>query len=116
MRKLRVLRALRVMFNLSHSALFACSPDGRFTHANESFLRMFGLADEEDARAHVFADFMSDNPLPDNFKKALAGETTTVGIVAETDEGEDDEELEITIAPIRSGRKVKGVAGSVVKV
>ncbi len=111
-----MLRAKEVAFNLSHSALFACNPDGRFTHANESFLRMFGLADEDDARAHAFAEFMSDDPLPVNFRKALEGETTTVGIVAETDEGEDDEELEITLAPIKSGRKVKGVAGSVVKV
>ena len=111
-----MLRAKEAAFQVSHAALFACGGDGRFTQANESFLRMFGLADEDDARSHAFSDFMADEPLPANFKKALEGETTSVGIVAETEEGEDDEEIEVTLAPIRSGRKIKGVAGSLFKV
>ena len=75
---------------------------------------MFDLKDEEDARTHTFAEFMSDDPLPENFKKALAGETTVTGIVAEGDE--DQEEVEVVLAPNMLGHKCQGVVGSVIKV
>ena len=115
-RKLReMLREKENAFQIAHCALFACDPEGRFTQVNDTFREMFGLASDEDARGHVFADFMGDAPLPENFKKALAGETTTVGIVAETD-GDGDGEIEIILAPNRDGRKIKGVVGSVIKV
>ena len=54
--------------------------------------------------------------LPENFAKALEGEETTVGIVAQSDDGGDDEEIEIRLAPMRIGRKIRGVVGSVIKV
>lgn len=111
-----MLRAKENAFQISQAALFACDAEGRFTQVNDMFLQMFGLEDEEDARGHVFADFMPDEPLPENFRKALAGEASTIGIVAETDEGEDDDEIEISLAPNRDGRKIKGVVGSVIKV
>jgi PAS domain S-box-containing protein len=111
-----MLRAKESAFQISHSALFACDPDGRFTYVNDAFLQMFGLANEDEAKGHVFADFMNDDPLPENFRKALDGTETSVGIVAETDDGDDDEEIEVSLAPYRVGRKVKGVVGSVFKV
>lgn len=111
-----MLRAKENAFQISQAALFACDAEGRFTQVNDTFLQMFGLEDEEDARGHVFGDFMPDEPLPENFRKALAGEASTIGIVAETDEGEDDDEIEISLAPNRDGRKIKGVVGSVIKV
>ena len=111
-----MLRATENAFPISQAALFACDAEGRFTQVNDSFLQMFGLDDEEEAKAHVFGDFMNDDPLPDNFKKALEGEDSTIGIVAESDEGEDDDEIEITLAPNRDGRKIRGVVGSVMKV
>jgi hypothetical protein len=58
---------------------------------------------------------MSDDPLPANFAKALAGEETLVGIVAETTDSEDGEEVDVSLAPDYDGRKVKGVVGSVIK-
>ena len=58
---------------------------------------------------------MGDDPLPANFRKALAGETTVTGIVAEGD-GDDQEELEIVLAPNLHGRKNHGVVGSILKV
>jgi len=64
----------------------------------------------------VFADFFTDDPLPDNFRKALDGETTTVVIVAEGDEEDSGSEVEITLAPNKPARKIKGVVGSVSKV
>ena len=56
---------------------------------------------------------MDDDPLPENFKKALAGETSVTGIVAEGEE--EQEELEIVLGPNQVGRKVDGVVGSILK-
>ena len=102
-------------FQISQTALFGCDTEGNIRDCNESFLLLFGLKDVEEARRHVFADFMNDDPLPENFRKALAGETTVTGIVAEGDE-EDQEELEIVLAPNMHGRKNHGVVGSILKV
>lgn len=112
-----MLRSKENAFEIAPTALFACDPEGRITQANAAFLALFGLADIGEARGHDFSDFMSDDPLPENFRKALAGETTTVGLVAESDdEAEDDGELEVTLAPDRQGRKIRGVVGSILQV
>jgi len=111
-----MLRAKEGAFSISPCALFSCDPDGRFTNVNASFLAMFDLSDEEVAKTKKFTELMGDEPLPTNFRKALDGDTTTVGIVAETDEGENQDEIEITLAPSRVGRKIKGVVGSILKV
>ena len=110
-----MLRSKANAFALSQAALFSCDAEGRIRETNEAFRGMFGLKDEDDARAHVFADFMNDDPLPEDFKKALAGETTVTGIVAEGD-GADQEEVEIVLGPNVVGRKTVGVVGSVLKV
>ena len=102
-------------FQVSQSALFGCDPDGRICEANDAFLEMFGLADVEEARKHMFSDFMSDDPLPANFRKALEGERTTTVLVAEGDGDEDQVELEIVLAPNMHSRKVHGVVGSILR-
>jgi PAS domain S-box-containing protein len=113
-RKVReMLRAKESAFRISHSALFACDRNGKFTYVNEAFLAMFNIEDEEAAREMTFFDLMTDDPLPENFKKALEGDSSEVCIVAETDNESDKEELEITLAPIKAGAKVRGVAGSI---
>ena len=66
------------------------------------------------ARTRTFAELMADDPLPENFKKALAGETTVTGIVAEGEE--DQEEVEVVLAPNMHGHKNHGVVGSIRKV
>lgn len=110
-----MLRAKENAFETAPCALFACDPEGRFTEVNAAFCEMFALSDEEAAHDRFFADFMSDAPLAENFAKALAGEVTRTDIVAETD-GEDDEEIEVTLAPNRDGRKIRGVVGGIIKV
>ena len=110
---LNALRSRSNAYQLSQTALFACDATGRIRECNETFRLMFGLKDVDEARAHVFADFMDDDPLPENFRKALAGETTVTGIVAEGEE--DQEELEIVLGPNQLGRKVDGVVGSILK-
>lgn len=102
-------------FQLAPTALFGCDRDGNIRECNSAFLEMFGIENIDEARTHVFSDFMCDEPLSENFKKALEGETTVTGIVAEND-GEDGEEIEITLAPNSHGRKVNGVVGSILKV
>lgn len=112
---MRMLESKQNAFELSKSALFVCDAEGRFTESNAAFREMFGLENENEAKALTFNYFMSDDPLPTNFKKALAGETTTVAIVAEGDE-DDQEELEVTLAPNQVGRKIVGVVGCVERV
>ena len=107
-------RAKASAFQVAQTALFACDADGRICEANDAFVEMFGLEGVEDARRHVFSDFMGDDPLPANFRKALDGETTVTGIVAEGD-GEDREEVEIVLAPNLHGHKVNGVVGSLLQ-
>jgi len=107
-------RAKASAFQVAQCALFACDADGRISECNTAFCDMFGLADDNEARQHVFTDFMDDPPLPENFARALAGETTVTGLVAEGDE--DQEEVEVVLAPNLHGHKCHGVVGSVRKV
>lgn len=109
-----IFRAKSNAFQIAQSALFACAPDGRITECNTAFLEMFGIDDEESAGKQMFADIFSDDPLPENFKKALEGETTVTGIVAEADD--EQEEIEVVLAPNKHGHKCQGVVGSVRKV
>lgn len=112
---MNMFRAKANAFEISQVALFACAENGAIVEANAAFCALFGLADVEEARRHVFSDFMGDAPLPENFKKALAGVKTETGLVAEGD-GDDQEELEIVLAPNGHGRRVVGVVGSIQKV
>lgn len=111
-----MLRAKEGAFAISPCALFSCDVDGKFSNVNPAFLELFGIADEEDAKNRRFSELMSDEPLAVNFKKALDGETHTIAIVTENDDDEDSSEIEITLAPHRVGRKIKGVVGSIMKV
>ena len=111
---MNMFRAKANAFEIAQTGLFACDEQGRVTEANEAFCSMFGFASLAEARTHVFTDFMGDDPLPANFKKALAGERTETGIVAEGD-GDDQEEMEIVLAPNWNNRRVAGVVGSIQK-
>ena len=108
-------RAKANAFQISQTALFGCDTDGNIRDCNDAFCELFDLADVEEARRHVFEDFMGDAPLPENFRKALAGEKTVTRIVAEGD-GDDRQELEIILAPNMHRRRNHGVVGSILKV
>ena len=108
-------RAKANAFQSAQCALFCCDTDGRIRDCNDAFCEMFGLKDDEDARRFSFSDFFGDDPLPENFRKALAGEKTVTGIVAEGDDA-DEHEIEVVLAPNMHGRKNHGVVGSVFKV
>lgn len=111
---MRTMQSIGNAFAIAPVALFVCDLDGRFVETNPAFREMFDLETENEAKALSFSYLMSDEPLGENFKKALAGETTLTGIVAEAEgEGGNQEELEITLAPNRSGSKIIGVVGCV---
>ena len=102
-------------FQLSPVALFVCDTEGRMRDANNAFFELFGIEGGfDELQQHVFSDYLPDDPLPENFKRALAGEQTVIDIVAEGEE--DEEEVEVTLAPNRQGRKIDGVVGSIKKV
>lgn len=102
-------------FELAPVALFVCDKEGRFTETNAAFRELFDLETENEAKALTFSYLMSDQPLVVNFQKALEGETSLTGIVAEG-EGDDQEEVEVKLAPNRFGNKIIGVVGSILKV
>ncbi len=102
-------------FQIAQCALFSCDREGNIRDANDAFCEMFDLAGEEEACRHSFSDFMNDDPLPDDFRRALEGEVTITRIVAEGD-CEEEEEVEVVLAPNRHGRKCHGVVGSIMKV
>ena len=110
-----MLRSKESAFEISHAALFSCDADGQFTNVNKAFLEMFGFESADEVEGRKFADVMPDEPLPANFAKALAGESSLVGIVAETGESADSEEVEVSLVPDYDGPKIKGVVGSVIK-
>ena len=111
-----MLRAKEGAFEVAKSALFACSPDGRFTEVNAAFIAMFGLAGHDDARERAFAELFEDRPLADAFARALEGEKSTVSIIPEADAGEDPGVIEVTLAPNKPARKIKGVVGSAARI
>lgn len=114
-RQLETLRTCENAYEVSQAALFACTAEGRFRAVNPAFLQMFGLEAEEDARAASFGEFFEDEPLAALFKQALAGETAAVRLTAEED-GTDEKDVEVQLAPDRQGKKIVGVVGSVIRV
>lgn len=112
---LTIYRSKENAFEIAQSALFVTDQEGRFTETNAAFREMFDLETENEAKALTFSYLMCDEPLVANFRKALEGETTLTAIVAEG-EGDNQEEVEIRLAPNRMGNKIVGVVGSIVKV
>jgi len=106
------LRARANAFDLAPYALFCCDCDGNICDCNPAFLEMFGLKDLDEARTHVFGDFLSDDPLPKRFAEALQGETSETCLVAEH-EGAGGTEMEITLGPNVHRHKCQGVVGSI---
>ena len=107
-------RAKANAFQIAHAALFGCDTEGHLRDCNDAFCEMFGFSDVEEARQHTFFDLMPDDPLPENFRKALAGEQTTTGIIAQGD-GDDQEELEVVLAPNMHRHRNHGVVGSIIR-
>ncbi len=111
-RQLGLYKSKENAFNLSAAALFVCARDGRFKQVNKAFCEMFGLEDESAAQHHFFADFMSDEPLPALFERAVDGEGSVARVKTE-DESADAGEVEVRLEPDLHGKRISGVVGSV---
>ena len=114
-RQIETYKSKENAFNMSAAALFVCARDGRLKHVNRAFCEMFGLEDEAEAQHHFFADFMSDEPLPTLFERALEGEGSVARVKAEED-SEDAGEVEVRLEPDTHGKRITGVVGSVTSV
>ena len=118
-RRRRQMAAFRTKENvcaIAQSALFACSPDGRFRWANTACLDLFGYDSEDELLKLAFSDLMSDDPLPELFARALDGERSATRITAEEGEAATKKDIEIQLAPDLHGKKTVGVVGSIIRV
>jgi PAS domain S-box-containing protein len=118
-RRRRQMAAFRTKENvcaIAQSALFACSPDGRFRWANTACLDLFGYDSEDDLLKLAFSDLMPDDPLPELFARALDGERSATRITAEEGEAATKKDIEIQLAPDLHGKKTVGVVGSTIRV
>jgi len=112
----QALRSKANAFDCAQSACFVCDNGRAFRAVNRAFLTMFNLADEEAVLGHLFEEVMPDDPLPNLFDRALAGEQVAYRIGAHTDTDEVTE-VEVEMAPDRHGKeKVLGVVGSLLQV
>jgi PAS domain S-box-containing protein len=110
------LRSMANAFSNSQCAGFICDSNRVFKAVNRAFLAMFGLAEEAEVLGRLFEDLMPDDPLPGLFEQALAGETVTCRIGADTEKG-DSAELDVQMAPdMHAKDKIVGVVGSLVQV
>lgn len=108
-----LLRGKANAFENAQSACFVCDGLRQFQAVNRAFLALFDLPDKEAVVGRLFEELMPDEPLPSFFERALAGESLTYRIVADTDAG-SAEEVEVSMAPDRQGKeKVVGVVGSI---
>ncbi len=118
-RRRRQMAAFRTKENvcaIAQSALFACSPDGRFRWANTACLDLFGYDSEDDLLKLAFSDLMPDDPLPELFARALDGERSATRITAEEGEAATKKDIEIQLAPDLHGKKTVGVVGAIISV
>jgi PAS domain S-box-containing protein len=118
-RRRRQMAAFRTKENvcaIAQSALFACSPDGRFRWANTACLDLFGYDSEDELLKLAFSDLMPDDPLPELFARALDGERSATRITAEEGEAATKKDIEIQLAPDLHGKKTVGVVGSIIRV
>ena len=93
-------------FEIASEALFACDANGAVRECNAAFRSLFGIDDEAAARRRVFSDLFKGEALADAFRRALAGERTTV---------EAPGVGEVVLAPNVHVRKTVGVVGAVRK-
>ncbi len=111
-RQLELFRSEENACKVAQTALFACDSDGHFRFVNDSFVALFGFADQEEALKASYSEVLDDAPLADLFERALAGETASLRLAAQEDE-EGERDVEVQLAPDVHGRKTVGVVGSV---
>ena len=98
-----LLRAKAGAFRVSHSILFACLPDGTVLSANRAFAAEFGFGGDETENRRFDEAFPG---FADEFARAAAGEDVSA----------QKDGFELRLSPVRSGRRVRSIAGSARKI
>lgn len=114
-RQMETLRTRQNAYGVSQAALFACAPDGRFRSANPAFLEMFGFETEDEVQKVAFETIFDDEPMSALFEAAMGGKTEAVRITAQEND-DDEEDVEVQLAPDLQGKKIIGIVGSVIRV
>ena len=91
-------------FDVAFEALFACDSSGAIRECNAAFLDLFGIESVAAARQRVFADILGADPMPGNFRRALAGERTEADVAGVG---------RVALAPNVHVRKTVGVVGAI---
>ncbi|MDD2455810.1 MAG: PAS domain S-box protein [Kiritimatiellae bacterium] len=110
------MRSMANAFSNAQCAGFVCDNNRVFKAVNRAFLEMFGAVEEAEVLGRAFEDLMPDDPLPGLFGQALAGETVTCRIGADTENG-DGAEVDVRMAPdLHAKDNIVGVVGSMLQV
>ena len=108
----QLLRSKSNAFEVSQCASFCCDAQGEFRSVNRAFLEMFALAEKEDVIGKPFRKVIADEPLPELFQLALAGESQTYRLSAESQDGQVM--LEFRLEPdVQEKGRIVGVVGSI---
>lgn len=108
-----MMRSKANAFEISQSACFVCDSNRQFRAVNQAFLDMFDFSGEEAVLGRTFEELMPDEPLPSFFDRALAGESLSYKVAADTESG-NVKEVEVQMAPdFQAKDKVVGVVGSI---
>ena len=103
------LRKSAAAFQVALVPAFVCSSDGFFTNVNQALLQSFNIPNVEEAFKVRFIDLLPDAMR--YFAKALSGEQIREKFTVNDAQGQVVN-LEISLAPIKNGNEVSGVAGS----
>lgn len=104
-------RKLRALLDLTPVPAFTCNTDGAFEMMNPPVLKALGIVDEMEAQKKRFADVMPD--MIEQFQNALAGEEVNETRLITLPDG-TAYKMELALRPIRKGREIAGVAGTMV--
>lgn len=111
----RQMRSKSNAFEVSQCACFCCDEQGEFRSVNQAFLEMFGLTEKEDVIGKSFRKIIADDPLPELFEQALAGESQTYRLSAESQDGMIM--LEFKMKPdVQEKGRIVGVVGSIAQI
>ncbi len=108
------LRSYCNAFKCSLSAAFVCDASRIYRSVNAAFLKMFGLESDMHVIGQPFEQYLSDEPLPLFFERALAGECVHCRIVADA-ESDGPVGIDVQMMPDLQKNRIVGVVGSVVR-
>lgn len=108
----QLLRSKANAFDVSQCACFCCDAESNFRTVNQAFLDLLGFSEKEEIIGKSFRKIIPDDPLPELLEKALAGESQTYRLSAESQDGSIMLEFRLEPDTQEKGRII-GVVGSI---